>query len=255
MREFTVLAVGDVFGQPGREFLKKKLSAVKSEYGVDFCVVNGENAADGNGINPSAADDLFAAGADVVTTGNHAFQRGSSVFSNPRVLRPANYHRSLPGAGFCVVDCGPVRVLTVNMAGRVFTQPADNPFDRALECLEEAGEAEIKLLDFHAEATAEKRAMGFFLAGRYGFVFGTHTHVQTADEQILPGPTAYITDLGMTGVKDSLIGLAVEPGISRLREGNLYRPAAAEGPCVLCAAAVKFTRDGKPLSITRITAE
>lgn len=253
MNTFSVLAVGDVFAAPGRAFLAARLPALKKELGVGLCIVNGENSADTNGINSDGAAELFAAGADVITTGNHAFQKsGSRVFENERVIRPANYNAALPGKGFCIVDCGPVRVQVINAAGRVGMEPADNPFDAVEACLRERGDAAVTVLDFHAEATSEKKAVGYYFDGKIGLVFGTHTHVQTADERLLPAGTAYLTDVGMTGVRDSIIGLQLEAGIERLRVGPLARPVAAEGPCQLNAVLVTFERNGKPLSIRRV---
>lgn len=256
MNDFTVLAVGDVFGKPGRDFLQKRLPALKREHGVSLCIVNGENSADGNGISSESAEQLFAAGADVITTGNHAFQRaGTHVYENPRVLRPANYGEELPGCGACVVDCTVMSVQVINLSGRVFMSNADNPFTAAQKLLEARENAAVTIVDFHAEATSEKRLMGYFLDGRAGFVFGTHTHVQTADEQLLPKGTAYITDLGMTGVKQSVIGITPECADARIRLGTNARIDTAEGECMLCGALVRFDRGGKALGITRICVE
>lgn len=259
LAEFTVLAVGDVIGSAGRAFLAARLSSLRQETGAGLCIVNGENASDTNGISKENAAELFAAGADVITTGNHAFHKknaGALFEAEERVLRPANYHASLPGKGWCIVDCGPVRVMVLNLAGTVFLPPAGNPFDEADRLLAHKEDAAITVIDFHAEATSEKRGLAEYLGGRVGFIFGTHTHVQTADEQILKNGTAFITDLGMTGPIDSVIGMEPDCAVSRLRTGVSAGNVFAEGRCMLCGAAVTFDRKtGRPVSIRRIRIE
>jgi len=256
---FTVLAVGDVTGRIGRQYLLAKLPQLRREYNAGLCIVNGENSSDTNGISRSSAQDLFAAGADVITTGNHAFHKknaGELFEDEPMILRPANYHADLPGNGYCIADCGAVRVQVINLSGAVFMQGADNPFDAAERLLAQKGDAAITVIDFHAETTSEKRGLAEYLGGKVGFLFGTHTHVQTADERILTNGTAFISDLGMTGPVDSVIGMEKSAAIRRLRTSVSGAAPFAEGKCMLCGAAVTFDRkSGKALSITRIHVE
>ena len=240
----NILAVGDVVGGAGLKYLRKVLPELRREYEAAFTVVNGENASD-VGLTPDQAEDMFTAGADVVTLGNHAF-RQRSVHSYlddcGYILRPANYAPQTPGRGYGVFDSplGPVAV--INLIGRCnMDYGPDNPFLMMDRILAETAEARIHLVDFHAEATSEKLAMGFMLDGKVTAVWGTHTHVPTADARVLPGGTGYITDLGMTGPKHSVIG--IEPGLSISKfRGDVYsRYKAAGGPCWLCGAV--FTVD------------
>ena len=233
-----ILAIGDVVGKAGMEFVRSVLPAFRRVQGVDFCVINGENAAVSNGITPELCEELFLAGADVITTGNHVFRRRELydyLDENDFVLRPANYPDSTPGRGWCVVDKGRVQVGVINLLGTTYMEPLDNPFDRAEEALKALGSCRIILVDFHAEATSEKRALGFFLDGKVSAVFGTHTHVQTADEQILPRGTGYITDLGMTGAELSVLGAKPEIMINKFRSHLPARPEFADGAPMLCA--------------------
>lgn len=252
-----LLCIGDVVSEAGTEALIRTLPRLKKELGADVTVVNGENAAVGNGLLPATAERLFAAGADCITGGNHTFRRRelyTYLESSPFCLRPANYGSDAPGRGFCVVDKGFVRVGVVSLLGTVFLEPLENPFaciDRILPAL--AKETDFTVVDFHAEATAEKRAMGFYLDGRVAAVVGTHTHVQTADAQILPQGTAYMTDLGMTGVVQSVLGVAPEQAIEKLRTNLPVRFVSAEGEAqvqgLLCEIDKK---SGRALSVTEI---
>lgn len=255
MKLFRTLIIGDVFGKPGRETLRKHLPNLKLEHQSDFCIVNGENSADGNGIDIDSCESLFTSGADLITTGNHAFDRKNSLslFEQERVLRPANFHPDVPGHGWTIVDCGSVRVQVINLCGSVFMNPVQNPFDMSLNILGKKGDAVITILDFHAEATSEKRGLGLWLNGKITCVYGTHTHVQTADEEILSGGTAYISDIGMTGPAVSVIGLEPGPAIDRLRLGLSKGQKPAEGACIICGVLV--TADcstGKAVEIKRI---
>ena len=240
----NILAVGDVVGASGLRYLKKRLPALRREYDVCFTVVNGENASD-VGLTPQQAEDMFAAGADVVTLGNHAFrQRSVHEYLDEcgYILRPANYAPQTPGRGYGVFDSqmGPVAV--INLIGRVnMDYGPNNPFLMIDEILPEVKDAKVRLLDFHAEATSEKLAMGFMLDGRMTAVWGTHTHVPTADARVLPGGTGYITDLGMTGPRDSVIGIRPELSIEKFQGGLYSRYKPAEGPCLLSGAV--FTVD------------
>ncbi len=232
-----VFAIGDVVGTAGVDFVRSVLPAFRRVKGIDLCVINGENAAPSNGITPALCEELFVSGADVITTGNHVYRRKELydyLDENAFVLRPANFPASTPGNGCCVVDKGKVRVGVVNLLGTTFMEPLENPFAAAERVLKDLSDCRIILVDIHAEATSEKRTMGFFLDGRVSAVFGTHTHVQTADEQILPGGTGYITDLGMTGPEQSVLGVKPEIMIEKFRSHMPARFEAAEGPAFLC---------------------
>ena len=215
-----VLAVGDVSGEDGTRFLQKTLPPYKRVAGVDCCIVNGENSNRGNGITPDSMRDIFAAGADVITTGNHAFHRREmydTFDSSEFVLRPANFPEAVPGRGWCIIDKGRYQVGVINLMGTVYMEPLGNPFQCVDSILKKMENCKVILLDFHAEATSEKRAMGFYLDGKVSAVYGTHTHVQTADEQILPKGTGYMTDIGMTGPVQSVLGVSPDIIIQKLR--------------------------------------
>lgn len=254
-----VLFVGDVFGNPGRRFLKVALPPLKQEYQVDLTVVNGENAAGGMGITEKTAKELFSAGADVITTGNHVWKYRKEVLpaliGEPRLLRPANYPEGTPGNG-CYVHklVGGLKVAILNLCGRIFMEPLECPFRVADIFVEELiKETPIIVVDFHAEATSEKQAMGWYLAGRVSAVLGTHTHVQTADERILPGGTAYITDVGMTGPKDGVIGVKKECIIERFLTQLPVRFEVADRPSVLNAVLVEIEPEaGRAVGVKRI---
>ncbi|MBR3446348.1 MAG: TIGR00282 family metallophosphoesterase [Oscillospiraceae bacterium] len=230
-----ILMFGDVVGEAGCECFCRQAPKLKREYGADLIVVNGENSAKGNGITPQSADMLFSGGADVITTGNHCFRRKCDrIFSNERILRPANYPDGAPGSGVCVLDCGPCSVAVINLMGTAFLDALDNPFT-VIDRLLAVNEARITLLDFHAEATSEKRAMGWYLSGRVSAVIGTHTHVQTADEEILDGKTGYLTDVGMVGGERSVLGVKPELAIEKQRFKRPVQFEEAEAPCILNA--------------------
>lgn len=236
----VILAIGDVVGSGGCAFLRDHLPALKKLYGIDFTIVNGENSADGNGITPASARHIFTSGADVITTGNHVFRRRElhdMLDENPFLLRPANYPERDPGHGWCVVDTGRMQVCVVNLMGTVFLDSLDNPFYKAdailREIQEKVGEAVI-LVDFHAEATSEKRALGLYLDGKVSAVYGTHTHVQTADEEVLPKKTGYITDIGMTGPIHSILGVEPGPVLERYLTKMPVRFVNAGAPYRLC---------------------
>ena len=214
-----ILCIGDVVGSAGCEFLRSHLPAFKKLHKVDLTIVNGENSADGNGITPRSADHLFTSGADAITLGNHSFRRAevySYLDENPYIIRPMNFpSATTPGKGMCTVDMGYAQVTVINLMGQESIDAhLDNPFT-AIERLLPTLDSKIVLLDFHAEATSEKRAMGLFLDGKVSAVFGTHTHVMTADAEVLPGGTGYITDLGMTGAIDSVLGVKKDIIINR----------------------------------------
>jgi len=255
----NVLAVGDVTAESGLAYLGEHLRSVQKLKRVDFTVVNGENAS-GVGITPKQARAIFDAGADVITLGNHTFNRlqiADYLDTEPRILRPANFTDRVPGRGFGVFEtAGGVRVGVVSLIGRTeMDSNYDNPFtvvNRAMRDMD----AEVIVVDFHAEATAEKGAMGWWLDGRAGAVWGTHTHVPTADAKILPKGTGFVTDLGMTGPVDSVLGIRPEQSIERFLGGLPQHYAAAEGPCKMNA--VLFTLDpaaGRCLALERVDIE
>ncbi len=227
-----ILAIGDIVAEPGREFVHQNLNRIKEKYQIDFCIANGENAADTNGITYEIAKTLYERGVDVITMGNHTFaNKGAerALEELSYLIRPLNLPPEMEGEGYCVVDLGNVKVAVINLLGRVNMNPADCPF-RAVERLLPKLDADVILVDIHAEATSERIAMGHFLDGKVSAVFGTHTHVQTADERILPGGTGFIADLGMTGVEDSVLGVRKDIILEFYRNpGKRYRFEKAEG--------------------------
>ena len=223
-----LLAIGDVMGAAGRDALARALPGLIRRHGVDFVVANGENVAHGAGITPLTAEALFAAGVDVITGGNHTWDRGEAdelLRTNPRVLRPANYPPSASGRGSGVFTTrSGIKVGVLNLQGRVFMPETNEPFHEADRSLEELRrETPIIIVDFHAEATSEKAALAWHLAGRASVVYGTHTHVATADARILPGGTAFMSDIGLTGAFDSVIGVDKQAAMRRFLEGVPHR--------------------------------
>ena len=216
----AILFVGDVVGSAGRRLLLALLPELRERHAIDFVVVNGENAANGVGITPKIADALFRSGVDVITLGNHTYRQReiyAYLDEHERILRPANFLRSQPGHGWCVVERGGVRLGVVNLSGNLYMQaghPAFPQADAALHALR--GKVDHVLVDMHAEATSEKIAMGWHLDGRATAVVGTHTHVPTADARVLPGGTAYVTDVGMTGARGGVIGVKRELALEAL---------------------------------------
>lgn len=213
----NILFIGDVVGQTSGDYLCSKLPKLKREYSVDLTIVNGENSADGNGITPFSANLLLNGGADVITTGNHSFRRremNDLYEDSDIIIRPANFGDTF-GKGYCIVDMGRTSVAVINLIGMAYMDNCDNPFHCVDKILEEIETPNI-IVDFHAEATSEKKAMGYYLEGRVSAVLGTHTHVQTNDEEILSGHTGYITDVGMVGAKRSILGIDKDVIIARL---------------------------------------
>lgn len=207
-----ILAIGDINGEDGREFVYNNLGRIRDKYNIDFCVANGENSAEPNGITRDIANTLFRCGVDVITMGNHTFDHKESALvleENENVIRPYNFPPELEGSGYCTVDLGYTKVAVLNLSGRVGMTAVDCPFHGAERALSNI-EADVIIVDMHADATSEKIALANFLDGKVSVVFGTHTHVQTADERILTLGTGYITDLGMTGVEDSVLGVKKE---------------------------------------------
>ena len=253
----NVLFLGDVVGKPGREAVAAKLPAFKRFQAIDFCVANGENSADGDGITAASAEELFSAGVDVLTGGNHSFKRREAYdFLNeaPYVLRPANYSPDAPGKGVCVFDMGSRAAAVINLAGASYMDPCDNPFraaDKLLASLDPF--AKTVIVDFHAETTGEKRALAEYLDGRVSAVVGTHTHVQTADERVLAGGTAFITDAGMCGPVDSVLGVKKEQAIELMLNRIPVRFSVAEGETVISGVIIRVDdKTGRAESIERI---
>lgn len=216
----------------------KTLPSLKQEMRADLVIVNGENSAVGNGILPQSADFIFDCGADVITLGNHSLRRQeiyNYLDEKEYIIRPANYHPSAPGKGMVIVDKGYICVAVINLQGAIYLDPIRNPFDAVDEFIEEAKAkgAKIIVIDFHAEATSEKRGMGYYIDGRVSAIFGTHTHVQTSDNQILPHGTGYITDIGMTGPLHSVLGVSTELAIEKMKTGLPVRFKNEDGPCTL----------------------
>lgn len=251
----NVLFIGDVVGNSGVDFLEKNIYKLRREYEVDLTIVNGENSAQGNGITPDSYERLMNMGVDVVTTGNHCYRRKELYDIYDRcdtLLRPANFPEGAVGRGYTVVDLGAVRVAVINLMGTMYLESLDNPFTKIDEILREIDTPNI-FVDFHAEATSEKKAMGFYLQNRVTAVIGTHTHVQTSDEIILGGHTAYITDAGMTGPELSVLGVDKDIIISKFRYHMPVKFSESTEPAFLNGVAVTFDENmGKATKIQRI---
>ncbi len=256
----NIIFIGDVVGKPGRRILARMLPALRREVGADLAIANGENSAGGFGITPETLDDLLAAGVDVVTGGNHTWQAReiyTLLDSHPRILRPANYPPGTPGRGSGVFrSSGPTpgAVAVLNLEGRVFMQPLESPFEVGRDEAERLRqEASVIVVDMHAEATSEKIALGWYLDGRVSAVIGTHTHVQTADERILPEGTAFISDAGMTGPRDSVIGMGRDEVLQRFLTLLPARFDVAAGPAQLNAVVVEVDdQTGRARRIQRV---
>ncbi len=240
----NILCIGDIVGRPGREILAKELAAVKQEHSIDFVIANGENAAGGSGILPRQADEIFAAGVDAITLGDHVWDKGEInryLDEDQRIIRPANFPHGAPGRGWTVVESSKgIKVGVINLLGRTFMRYNINcPFRTLDEILKELSSlAPVIVLDMHAETTSEKVAMGHYADGRLSAVVGTHTHIQTADERILPKGTAYITDLGMSGPYDSVIGQNKEKILKRFLTSLPQKFEVAEADVKLCGAVI-----------------
>ncbi len=230
-----MLFIGDIFGKPGRNLVSSHLPKIKSNY--DFIIANGENAAGGHGINKDSFDALIKAGVHCVTLGNHAWDNREvlQLTNDPRLIRPLNTHSQSPGRGYGTFTVGDEKITVVNLLGRVFMQPMDNPYD-ALDLVLEQVETPI-FVDFHAEATSEKTCFAYHYDGRIAALIGTHTHIATADTRILPNGTLFQADVGMTGVLHSSIGMGLEASIYKLRTGLPMKAEVATGAVQLCAVA------------------
>jgi metallophosphoesterase (TIGR00282 family) len=251
-----ILFVGDVHGRPGRRAVARRVPSLRRELGVDFVVANAENSAGGVGLTPQTAGELFAAGVDALTGGNHTWAKREAyglLDSDPRVVRPANYPPGVPGQGSTVIRRGGAALAVLNLQGRVFMEPLDDPFRVARAEVDRLRElTPFVLVDFHAEATSEKLALGYFLDGKVTAVVGTHTHVQTADERVLPGGTAYITDVGMTGPRDGVIGMDRDAILQRFLLQLPVRFEVASGAVQFNAVLVEADASGRATSIRRI---
>jgi 2',3'-cyclic-nucleotide 2'-phosphodiesterase len=253
-----VLFIGDIMGEPGRRALARAVPRFVAQRRIDAVIGNGENVAGGFGITPELAEELFDAGLSVITTGNHAWDKKEVLEyfpREPRLLRPANYPAGVPGNGSIVIEtAGGERLAILQLMGRAYMPTLDCPFQVGKrEVARLKRETAAVIVDMHAEATSEKMAMGHYLDGEVTAVVGTHTHVQTADDQILPKGTAYLTDIGMTGPLHSVIGVKKELAIEKFLTGMPRRFEVASGPSVFCAALIELdARLGKAISIERI---
>ena len=249
-----VLAVGDIIGKPGRQAMSQLLPELRQEYGVDLVIANAENLAGGLGLTPATAEEMFQAGVDVMTSGNHVWAKREIIpylDGDTPILRPLNYPPGVPGRGYLVLR----RAVIINLIGRTFIDDFDCPFRAMDELLSKLEGPPVILVDFHAEATSEKMAMGRYLDGRVSAVLGTHTHVGTTDAQILPGGTAYVTDIGMTGPIDSVIGDDTDNVIQRFLTKLPHHMMVGKGKAMLNAILTNIDRDGRALSIERIYRE
>ena len=252
-----ILAIGDLVGNCAIKELKDKLPKIKEEYNTDFIIVNGENVAEGMGMTEKNFNDILAQNVDVITTGNHTWGKKDifKFINHPKLIRPANYPKNIVGKGYGIYECKGKKIAVINLLGRVDVNVlSDNPFIIVKKLLDSIKEkVDIIIVDFHAEATAEKIAMGYFLDGKVTAIFGTHTHVQTADEKILEKGTAYITDIGMTGPKKSVIGMNIEASIKRFETTLPEKYKIADGDCMLNAVIFDIDdNDNKVKKITRI---
>lgn len=256
----NVLMIADVVARPGRLAVLEKIEEIRAEYKIDIATMNAENVAGGFSITPKIADELFESGIDLMTSGNHIFDKTEIIpyiEKNPRLIRPANYPIGTPGNGLFVGEINGFKIAVLNLLGRVFMPPVDDPFrvaDKEIKSIPE--DVKIRLVDMHCEATSEKNAMGWFLAGRVSAVVGSHTHIQTADERILDGGTAYITDVGMTGSYAGVIGMEKDDVINRFINFPARRAAHAKGNVWICAVVVEIDEEtGKAKEITRLRLE
>src|SRR6188474_1405719 len=253
----NILMIGDVVAKPGRLAVLERIQDLREQYKIELAVMNAENLAGGFSVTPSLCEQLFNAGIDVMTSGNHIFDKKEAIpyiAKQPRLLRPANYPPNTPGSGMWTGVVQNTQVAVINLMGRVFMPPSDDPFravDQLLDSL--PAETRVRLVDIHAEATSEKVAMGWYLDGRVSAVVGTHTHVPTADARILPNGTAYVSDCGMTGPRDSIIGFSLETVLPRFTQHLPTRFAVAEGPVSFNAVVVTAAIDtGRASAIERV---
>ncbi len=249
--------IGDVVAKPGRMAVLERIHDLREQYEIDLAIMNAENVAGGFSITPSLAEQLFAAGIDVMTSGNHIFDKKEAIEyikKQPRLIRPANYPPGTPGSGLWQGEVNGTKIAVMNLMGRVFMPPSDDPFrvaDALLASL--TPDTKVRIVDMHAEATSEKVAMGWYLDGRVSAVLGTHTHVQTADERILPQGSAYLTDIGMTGSYAGVIGMNKADIITRFMSAVGRRPEHSSGEARVCAAVIDIDEStGRARGIERI---
>jgi metallophosphoesterase (TIGR00282 family) len=258
-QDFRILFVADVVGRPGRAAVKALLPGLREELQAHLTIVNGENSAGGFGLTGNTIRELKSAGADVITTGNHVFDQRDFLPEIPtqeRVLRPANYPPGAPGMGHLLLDCDGERVLVMNLMGRLFLNDIDCPFRTADAILAQPPVPKIVFCDMHGEATSEKQAMGWYLDGRASAVVGTHTHIPTADHRVLTNGTAYVTDVGMVGPRDGVIGVDKDAVIKRFLTGVPHRLEVAGGPVTFNSVLITISRlTGRATSIQRIDRE
>ena len=251
----NILAVGDIVGEVGVKELQKRLQKVKQKYNVDFTIVNGENAAEGMGITEKNFKDILSAGADTVTMGNHTWGKKEifKFIDNPKLIRPANYPKEVYGKGYNIYRCKDKKIAVINALGRAeINIMLDNPFAVVKDIVDRIKkEVDIIMFDFHAEATAEKKAMAYYLDGEITAIFGTHTHTQTADEQILEKGTAFITDIGMTGPKNGVIGMDKDAALKRFITSLPEKYKIATGEAIFNS--VLFEIDDKTCKVKKIT--
>ncbi len=256
-----ILFLGDVIGRPGRTVATRRIPLLRQEYKIDWVIANGENLAAGIGITLDKAEEMFRGGVDVLTSGNHVWKKKEFVDylsrhdDETRILRPANYPDAAPGHGSAVYTVGSEQLGILNLQGRIFMEPIDCPFQVGRRHVQEMRARGVKIIfvDFHAEATSEKKAMGHFLDGQISVIVGTHTHVQTADEEVLAGGTAYITDAGMVGVARSVIGVEIAPILERfLTQVPVKFEVPTSGEVLLCGVMVEIDSSGRALNIQRI---
>jgi len=252
-----ILMIGDVVAKPGRVAVLERIQDLREQHQIDLAIMNAENLAGGFSVTPALCEQLFATGIDVMTSGNHIFDKKEAIEyirKQPRLVRPANYPPNTPGSGFWSGNVNGTRVAVINLMGRVFMPPSDDPFrivDQVLQSLPE--NTSVRLVDMHAEATSEKVAMGWHLDGRVSAVVGTHTHVQTADERILPQGTAYLTDLGMTGSYAGVIGMNKADVIARFTSVTARRAEHASGSVRICGAVIEVDEvTGQAANIQRV---
>ena len=256
----NILIIADVVARPGRLAILERIKELREQYQIDIALMNGENVAGGFSITPALADELFESGFDVMTSGNHIFDKQEIIpylDANSRLIRPANYPPETPGSGLFIGEINGFKIAVLNLLGRVFMPPVDDPFrvaDEKINLIPE--DVKIRLVDFHAEATSEKYAMGWFLAGRVSAVYGSHTHVPTADERIMDGGTAYITDVGMTGSYEGVIGMEKNQIIERFTKFPAKRAEHAKGNVWICAIVLEVDEQtGRTQKITRLRLE
>lgn len=254
----NVLMIGDVVAKPGRVAVLERIQDLREQHAIDLALMNAENVAGGFSITPSLAEQLFESGIDVMTSGNHIFDKKEAIEyigRQPKLLRPANYPPGTPGSGLWTGEVNGTKVAVMNLMGRVFMPPCDDPFrtvDGLLGSL--SSDIKVRLVDMHAEATSEKVAMGWYLDGRVSAVLGTHTHVQTADERILPQGTAYLTDIGMTGSYAGVIGMNKADIIARFTSAVAKRAEHSSGEMRICAAVIDIDEaTGHARDISRIS--